>query len=95
MVILRMGAQDLLSRAPPCFGGHVKQLVPAALAVFSTHCISIGGLTSGRRPVVKILAESLSQHNKKKHVVPTPLSGTRAGKTTLLFNYAVITVCPI
>jgi hypothetical protein len=32
-----------------------------------------GGLTSGRRPVVKIIAESLSQHDEK-HVVPTPLS---------------------
>jgi hypothetical protein len=31
------------------------------------------GLTSGRRSVVKIIAESLSQHDKK-HVVPTPLS---------------------
>jgi hypothetical protein len=34
---------------------------------------SQGGLTSGRRPVVKIIAESLSQ-NDEKHVVPTPLS---------------------
>jgi hypothetical protein len=37
-----------------------------------------GGLTSGRRPVVKIIAESLSQHDEK-HVVPTPLSGTWVG----------------
>jgi hypothetical protein len=37
-----------------------------------------GGLTSGRRPVVKIIAESLSQHDEK-HVVPTPLSGIRVG----------------
>jgi hypothetical protein len=36
-------------------------------------------LTSGRRPVVKIIAESLSQHDEK-HVVPTPLSGIRVGK---------------
>jgi hypothetical protein len=34
---------------------------------------SQGGLTSGRRPVVKIIAESLSQHDEK-HVVPTLLS---------------------
>jgi hypothetical protein len=40
---------------------------------------SQGGLTSGRRPVVKIIAESLSQHDEK-HVVPTPLSGIRVGK---------------
>jgi hypothetical protein len=33
---------------------------------------------SGRRPVVKIIAESLSQHDEK-HVVPTPLSGIRVG----------------
>jgi hypothetical protein len=37
-----------------------------------------GGLTSGRRSVVKIIAESLSQHNEK-HVVSTPLSGIRVG----------------
>jgi hypothetical protein len=35
-------------------------------------------LTSGRQPVVKIIAESLSQHDEK-HVVPTPLSGIRVG----------------
>jgi hypothetical protein len=33
-------------------------------------------LTSGRRPVIKIIAESLSQHDEK-HVVPTPISGIR------------------
>jgi hypothetical protein len=38
-----------------------------------------GGLTLGRRPVVKIIAESLSQHDEK-HVVPTSLSGIRVGK---------------
>jgi hypothetical protein len=31
-----------------------------------------------RRPVVKIIAKSLSQHDEK-HVVPTPLSGIRVG----------------
>jgi hypothetical protein len=35
-------------------------------------------LTSSRRPVVKIIVESLSQHDEK-HVVPTPLSGIRVG----------------
>jgi hypothetical protein len=54
MASLRMGDQNLLSRAPPCFGRHVK------------------------RPVVKVIAESLSQHDEK-HVVPTPLSGIRVG----------------
>jgi hypothetical protein len=36
-------------------------------------------LTSGRWPVVKIITESLSQHDEK-HVVPTPLSGIRVGR---------------
>jgi hypothetical protein len=35
-------------------------------------------MTSGRRPVVKIIAESLSQHDEN-HVVPTPLSGIGVG----------------
>jgi hypothetical protein len=34
---------------------------------------------SGKRPVVKIIAESLSQYDEK-HVVLTPLSGIRVGK---------------
>jgi hypothetical protein len=38
-----------------------------------------GGLTSGRRPVVKIIAESLSQHDEE-HVVQTPLSGIKVGR---------------
>jgi hypothetical protein len=37
------------------------------------------GLTSGRRPVVKIIAESLSQHDEK-HVVPTTLSVEKGRK---------------
>jgi hypothetical protein len=36
-------------------------------------------LTAGRWPIVKIIAESLSQHDKK-HFVPTSLSGIRVGK---------------
>jgi hypothetical protein len=36
-------------------------------------------LTSGRRPGVKKVAESLSQHDEK-HVVPTPLSGIKVGE---------------
>jgi hypothetical protein len=36
-------------------------------------------LTSGMRPVVKITAESLSQHDEK-HVVPTPLSVGKSRK---------------
>jgi hypothetical protein len=67
---------NLLFRATPCFGRHVKPLVPIAFAIFSTH--SVVGLTLGRRPVVKIIAESLSQHDEK-HAVPAPLSGIRVG----------------
>jgi hypothetical protein len=44
----------------------VKLLVPAAFA-------------SGRRPVVKIIAESLSKHDEKP-VLPTPLNGIGVGK---------------
>jgi hypothetical protein len=33
----RMGDLNLLSRAPPCFGRHVKPLVPVAFAIVSTH----------------------------------------------------------
>jgi hypothetical protein len=32
-----MGDQNLLSRAPPCFGRHVKLLVPAAFALVSSY----------------------------------------------------------
>jgi hypothetical protein len=32
-----MGDQNLLSQAPPCFGRHVKPLVPVAFAIVSTH----------------------------------------------------------
>jgi hypothetical protein len=32
-----MGDQNLLFRDPPCFGRHVKLLVPAAFAVVSIH----------------------------------------------------------
>jgi hypothetical protein len=58
-----MGDQNLLSQAPPCFGRLVK---PVSRRV-------------DVRPVVKIIAESLSQHDEK-HVVPTPLSGIRVGR---------------
>jgi hypothetical protein len=67
-----------MSRGLLCFGRHVKLLIPAAFAVVSIH----NGLTSGRRPFVKIIAESLSQHDEK-HIVPTPLSGIRVGEKRL------------
>jgi hypothetical protein len=36
MVSHKMGGQNLLSRASPCFGRHVKPLIPVAFAVVST-----------------------------------------------------------
>jgi hypothetical protein len=55
--------------------GHViVSAIHANLYKYSAIAIFQGGLTSGKRPVVKIVAESLSQHDEK-HVVPTPLSG--------------------
>jgi hypothetical protein len=65
----RMGDRNLLSRAPPCFGRHVKTLVPAVFVVGSTTSFKEGW----GQAAVKIIAESLSQHDEK-HVVQTPLS---------------------
>jgi hypothetical protein len=79
LVSHRMGDQNLLSRAPPCFERHVKLLVPAAFAVISTYSSFQGGL------VVKIIAESLLQHDEK-HVVLTLLSGIRVVKRKILKN---------
>jgi hypothetical protein len=41
--------KNLLSRAPPCFGRHVKLLVPAAFAVVNTHQPALGprGVSDG------------------------------------------------
>jgi hypothetical protein len=72
--------KNKLSRALPCFGRQEKPLSPAAYAVVSTLPFA-----SGRRPVVKIMAEPLSQHDEK-HVVPTPLSGIKVRKL-LLFMF--------
>jgi hypothetical protein len=37
-----IGDHHLLSQAPPCFGRHVKPLVPAAFAVIMTHQPALG-----------------------------------------------------
>jgi hypothetical protein len=37
-----MGEKKLLSQAPPCFGRHVKPLVPATFPVVSTHQPALG-----------------------------------------------------
>jgi hypothetical protein len=68
----------LLSRAPPCFRRHVELLVPAAFAVVSTYS-SFKESWRQAPPVVKIIAESLSQHDEK-HVVPAPFTGIKVGK---------------
>jgi hypothetical protein len=84
----RMGDQNLLSPAPLCFGRHVKLLIPAAFRSRWHPLQFQGGLKTGWRPVVKIVAESLSQHGEK-YVVPTPLSGIRDEKqevTNLITN---------
>jgi hypothetical protein len=65
----RMGDHHLLFRVPPCFGRHVKLLVPAAFAVVSTHY----SFKEGWRQVGRKNNSSLSQHDEK-HVVPTPLT---------------------
>jgi hypothetical protein len=62
------------------FGSHVKLLVPASFCSRWRQLQFQGGLTSGMRPVVKIIAEALSPHDDK-HVVSTPLSGIRVAKT--------------
>jgi hypothetical protein len=36
--------KTLSPRAPPCFGRHVKPLVPAAFAVVSTHQSALGSV---------------------------------------------------
>jgi hypothetical protein len=80
LAMRRSSNQNLLFQAPPCFGIHVKPLVPAAFAVVSTHSSS----TSSRRPVVKIIAEFLSQHDEK-HVVQIPLRDRDKGRKKCRF----------
>jgi hypothetical protein len=45
--------KNLLSRAPPCFGRHVKPLVLAVFAVVSTHQFALG-LRGGLWPVLLV-----------------------------------------
>jgi hypothetical protein len=78
MASLRMGDQYLLYRAPRASGGTLSRWSRLHLQSLAHPLQFQGGLTSGRRPVVKIIAESLSQHDEK-YVVPTQLSGIRVG----------------
>jgi hypothetical protein len=40
--VMRWVTKNVSCRGPPCFGRHVKPLVPAALAVVSTHQPALG-----------------------------------------------------
>jgi hypothetical protein len=50
----------LLSRAPPCFGRHVKALVPAAFAVVNTHQTAVGP-RGGLWPVLLMFPSSTTR----------------------------------
>jgi hypothetical protein len=60
----RMGDQNLLSRAPPCFRRHVKLLVSAAFAVVSSTPVSKRVDVRQVAGRIKINTESLSQHDE-------------------------------
>jgi hypothetical protein len=66
-----------LFRAPSCFGRHVKLSARLHLQLLAS--ISVSMRVDVRQAVIKIIGESLSQHDKK-HVVPTPISEIRVGK---------------
>jgi hypothetical protein len=66
-----MGDQNLLSRAPRALEGTLNRW--SRLHLQSLAPIPVSRMVDVRRPVVKIIAESLSQHDEK-HVVPTPIS---------------------
>jgi hypothetical protein len=40
--VIGLVTKNVLTRAPPCFGRHVKPLVPAAILVVSTHQPALG-----------------------------------------------------
>jgi hypothetical protein len=39
--VIRWVTKNILFRAPPCFGRHIKLLVPSAFAVVSTHQLAL------------------------------------------------------
>jgi hypothetical protein len=65
--------KNLLSRAPPCFGRHVKPLVPVALAP---------------TPVWKRVdvRQAAGRKNNCRIFITTPLSGIRAGRRRLCYD---------
>jgi hypothetical protein len=40
--VIGCATENVLSREPPCFGEHVKSLIPAAFLVVSTHQSALG-----------------------------------------------------
>jgi hypothetical protein len=71
----------------------LSAVVPATFAVVSTHSSFKEGC---RQAVVKIIAESLSQHDEK-HIVPTSLSGIRVWerKYLIILFYLLLIRLPI
>jgi hypothetical protein len=60
--------KNLLSRAPPCFGRHVKPLVPAAFAVVNTHQPALGPLHTYSHDESTVLYISVLKFCMKKFV---------------------------
>jgi hypothetical protein len=56
--------KNLSSRAPPCFGRHVKPMVPAAFAVVSTNQPALGVVGYGRFSLCVIHKEGLWQSSR-------------------------------
>jgi hypothetical protein len=72
----RMCDQNLLSRAPLCFGRHVKLLVPAALALSRRVDVrQVPGRINNRRIFITTWWKT-----------PTPFSGIRVGKRDIFIN---------
>jgi hypothetical protein len=68
--------KNLLSGVPPCFGRHVKALVPTAFAVVSTH-ESAMGRRGGLWPVLLVckpegLCPSCGDNNRLMMMMMTP-----------------------
>jgi hypothetical protein len=74
------GWPKLLSGAPPCFGRHIKLLVPVAFAIVSTHSSFKEGWrqAAGRKNNCRIFITRWWKH------VPTSLSGIRVGRRMYL-----------
>ncbi|RVE43327.1 hypothetical protein evm_012031 [Chilo suppressalis] len=67
--------ENLLSRAPPCFGRHVKPLVPAASAVVSTHQSALGPRGGVLSKAPKSITTSTPTSDTAKDIRSLPLKG--------------------